>query len=136
MAAKAGLPAKRVAKPQVGVVLDSSCWLEVFDGNPRGEQFEAQVSQVQSLIVPIITIYEVYKYLRRVQGEEAAAKAATYMQQGQVVDIDASVALDAATNGLPMADSLIYAVAQFHRAEVWTQDAHFEGLSGVRYFPK
>jgi predicted nucleic acid-binding protein len=91
---------------------------------------------VQSLIVPIITVYEVYKYLRRVQGEEAAAKAATYMQQGQVVDVDASIALDAASLGLPMADSLIYATAQFHRAELWTQDAYFEGMVGVKYFPK
>jgi toxin FitB len=126
-------PAKEVQTP---LVLDSSCWLEVFDGNPRAKLFEAQALEVQRLIVPIITVYEVYKYLRRVQGEEAAAKAATYMQQGQVVDVDTSIALDAAANGLPMADSLIYATAQFHRVPLWTQDAHFAGLPGVRFFPK
>jgi toxin FitB len=118
------------------VVLDSSCWLEVFDGNARGKAFQAQVAQVKNLIIPVITVYEVYKYLRRNKGEELAAQAATYMQQGHLIDLDLSIALDAATNGLPMADSLIYATAQLHRAELWTQDAHFDGLPGVKYFSK
>jgi toxin FitB len=118
------------------VVLDSSCWLEVFDGHARGKAFEAHVAKVQNLLVPVITVCEVYKYLRRNKGEELAAQAATYMQQGQVIDPDLSAALDAASNGLPMADSLICATAQLHRAELWTQDAHFEGLPHVKYFPK
>jgi toxin FitB len=118
------------------VILDSSCWLEVFDGNIRGKQFQSQVEQVKSLIVPVITVYEVYKYLRRTKGEELAAQAATYMQQGQIVELDLGTALDAASNGLPLADSLIYASAQLHHAELWTQDAHFEGLPSVKYFPK
>jgi toxin FitB len=126
---------KIVTAPEL-VVLDSSCWLEVFDGNARGKAFETQVAQVKSLLVPVITIYEVYKYLRRTKGDELAAQAATYMQQGHVVDLDLSIALDAANNGLLLADSLIYATAQLHRAELWTQDAHFEGLAHVKYFPK
>ena len=117
-------------------MLDSSCWLEVFDGHPRGATFEAQVAHPERLIVPVITLYEVYKYLRRVKGEDLAAQAVTYMQQGHLVELDVPTALQAACNGLPMADSIIYATAQLHRAELWTQDAHFEGLSGVRYFPK
>lgn len=118
------------------LVLDSSCWLEVFDGNARGKAFQTQVSQVKDLIVPVITVYEVYKYLRRKQGDDLAAQAATYMQQGLVIDLDLSIALDGASNGLPLADSLIYATAQLHRAILWTQDAHFEGLPSVEYFPK
>lgn len=125
---------KKISTPPL--VLDSSCWLEVFDGNARGKAFQAQVAQVTSLIVPVITVYEVYKYLRRTKGDELAAQAATYMQQGQLIDLDLSIALDAASNGLPIADSLIYATAQLHHAELWTQGAHFEGLPGVKYFPK
>ena len=128
------MAAKPSARPLL--VLDSSCWLEVFDGNPRGKAFEIEVAQVKDLIVPVITVYEVFKYLRRKQGEELAAQAATYMQQGHVVDLDLSIALDGASNGLPLADSLIYATAQLHRATLWTQDAHFDGLPGVKYFPK
>jgi predicted nucleic acid-binding protein len=58
------------------------------------------------------------------------------MQRGHVVEIDLSLALEAAVNGLPMADSLIYATARRHGATLWTQDAHFDGLPGVRYFAK
>ncbi len=53
-----------------------------------------------------------------------------------MVEIDLSLALEAATLGLPLADSLIYATARRHAALLWTQDAHFEGLAGVQYFLK
>ncbi len=58
------------------------------------------------------------------------------MQQSEVVAINLPLAMEATLNGLPLADSLIYAIARHHGAELWTQDAHFEGLAGVRYFPK
>ena len=58
------------------------------------------------------------------------------MHQGRVIDIDPGLALAAARHNLPLADSLIYATALTHDAELWTQDAHFEGLPGVRYFAK
>ncbi len=115
-------------------MVDSSCWLEVFDGGARGALYEAALARPQLLIVPIITVYEVVKYLLRVKGESAATRAAHYMQQGRVIDIDWAVTLAAAGNGLPMADSLIYATAQAHGATLWTQDAHFKNLAGVRYF--
>jgi predicted nucleic acid-binding protein len=81
-------------------------------------------------------VYEVFKYLRRKVGQDAASRAVTYMQRGHVVDIDSALVLDAATNGLPLADSLIYATTQLHGAELWTQDSHFEGLPSVKYFAK
>lgn len=128
--------AKRSAMSAGPVVLDSSCWLEVFDGGARAALFEAVAAEPDKLVVPVITVYEVFKYLFRVKGAEAATRAALYLQRGKVVEIDSNIAVAAAANGLPMADSLIYATAQAHKAIVWTQDAHFEGLAGVRYFAK
>ena len=58
------------------------------------------------------------------------------MQRGRIVDIDLSLALEAAVNGLPMADSIIYATARRHGAVLWTQDAYFDGLAGVQVFRK
>ena len=52
------------------------------------------------------------------------------------MDVDLPLALSAAANGLPMADSLIYATAREFGATLWTQDGHFDGLPGVKYFPK
>jgi len=74
--------------------------------------------------------------LAREAGEDVATAALSLMQRGQIVPVDLPLALDAALNGLPLADSLIYATARRHGAELWTQDSHFDGLPGVRYFAK
>jgi predicted nucleic acid-binding protein len=36
---------------------------------------------------------------------------------------------------LPLADSIILAAARAFNAILWTQDADFNGIEGVRYFP-
>jgi predicted nucleic acid-binding protein len=73
---------------------------------------------------------------RRERGEHLALRIAAHMQQGRVVPVDAALALKAATLDLPMADSLVYATAQAHGATLWTQDGHFRGLPGVRFFAR
>ena len=65
-----------------------------------------------------------------------ATAALSLMQRGRVMPIDLNLALEATVNGLPMADSLIYAPALHHNALLWTQDSHFEGLPSVNYFRK
>jgi toxin FitB len=133
------VPRKRrsaVDKPRLPIVLDSSCWIEHFADTTRRSLFADAVSDVHLLIVPILTIYEVIKKVTREAGDEVAAQALTLMLQGQVVELSLDVALQATRSGLPLADSLIYATAQSCGAELWTQDAHFEGLPGVRYFNK
>ncbi|MBM3126870.1 MAG: type II toxin-antitoxin system VapC family toxin, partial [Chloroflexi bacterium] len=37
---------------------------------------------------------------------------------------------------LAMADSLILATARAYNAMLWTQDAHFKGMEGVKYIEK
>jgi predicted nucleic acid-binding protein len=118
------------------LVLDSSCWLEYLADTPRADLFAPAVEAPERLVVPVLTVYEVVKKLMRESGEEAATAALALMQQSEVVEIGLPLAMDAALNGLPLANSLIYATARHHDAELWTQDAHFEGLPGVRYFPK
>ena len=118
------------------IVLDSSCWLEFFADTDRADTFAPAVHAVELLVVPVLTVYEVVKKLAREAGDEVASAALSLMQRGRVVPIDIHLGLSAAVNGLPMADSLIYATAQQHQAVLWTQDAHFEGLPGVRYFAK
>lgn len=127
---------RKPSLPSGPLVLDSSCWLEFFADTPRADLFAAAIENVDQLVVPVLTIYEVVKKLAREAGDETASSALSLMQRGQVVPIDLSLALDAAVNGLPMADSLIYATARRHGAELWSQDADFDGLAGVRYFAK
>lgn len=110
--------------------------MEWFADTDRADLFAPAIEAADRLIVPVLTVYEVVKKLAREAGDETAASALSLMQRGQVVDIDLALALRAAVNGLPMADSLIYVTAQQHGAVLWTQDAHFDGLPGVKFFRK
>jgi predicted nucleic acid-binding protein len=121
-------------------VVDSSAWLAWFAGEQNAEQFEKAITDTNNLIVPVLCVYEVFKVLLRETNETDALKAITLLQQGRVVDLDTETALNAAKlsfeKSLPMADAIIYTIAEKYRATLWTQDADFEGLSGVKYFPK
>lgn len=117
-------------------VVDSSAWLEYLADTPRAAHFAAAIEDTDHLIVPVITIYEVFKKVLRERGEGEALQVASLMQSGEVVELDLSLAIDAAHHKLPLADSLIYATALHRGATLWTQDEHFKDLPGVRYFAK
>ena len=117
-------------------VVDSSAWLEYLFDTPQASAFAGAVEDTEHLVVPVITLYEVFKKVLRTHGEDVALQVAAQMQQGQLVDVDERLALEAAKLALPMADSLIYATAQRYSATLWTQDQHFESFAGVRYFAK
>jgi predicted nucleic acid-binding protein len=121
-------------------IVDSSGWLEYFADGPNADRFASPLGNVAELLVPSITLYEVFKIVCRQRGEDAALQAVAMMQQGKVIELSSSIALLAAKLSLdmktPMADSIILATAQIHAAELWTQDNDFEGIPGVRYFPK
>ena len=118
-------------------VVDSSAWLEYFANGPNAALFSAPIEQTDDLIVPSLTIYEVFKRVLQQRDEGRALQAVAVMQQGTVVDLDARIALSAARisleRKLPMADSVVLATARAHGATVWTQDGDFKGLPGVQY---
>ncbi len=121
-------------------VVDSSAWLAYFADEPNAQHFASAIEAPDSLIVPSITLLEVFKKVAQQRGEGVALQYVAVMQQGRVVALDSTLALLAATLGarhkLPLADSIIYATAQQGNALVWTQDADFEGLENVRIFSK
>lgn len=120
-------------------IVDSCGWLEYFSDGPNAHKFAPPLHDASALIVPAITIYEVFKVVLRERGENGALQAVSVMQKGTVVDITMRLAMAASVlslkYNLPMADSLILATAQDHQATVWTQDADFRDLPGVKYFP-
>ena len=121
-------------------VVDSSAWLAYFADEPNAQHFASAIESPDSLIVPSITLLEVFKKVAQQRGEGVALQYVAVMQQGRVVALDAGLALLVATLGarhkLPLADSIIYATAQQGNALVWTQDADFEGLEIVKFFSK
>jgi predicted nucleic acid-binding protein len=115
-------------------VVDSSGWLEYFTDSDRASLFASAIEDAGNLLVPAISIYEVFKKVLRERGEDDALQVASMMQAGQVVELDSALALEAARYPLPLADSIIYAVTMRHEATLWTQDEHFKDLPNVRFF--
>jgi toxin FitB len=121
-------------------VVDSSGWLEYFSDGPNAGFFSGSVQDIENLVVPTISVLEVFKRVADQRGEEAALRVIAVMNQGRLVDLDVSMAIQAARmsqqHKLPLADSVILATARKYEAILWTQDADFKGLEGVKYVAK
>jgi predicted nucleic acid-binding protein len=118
-------------------LVDSSGWIEYFTDGDNAGYFGRPLADAQHLVVPSISLFEVYRFVLRHSGRGPALRAAAAMRQGTVVELDATLALDAAElsveSNLPLAASIIYATALSRDATLWTQDSDFEGLEGVNY---
>lgn len=121
-------------------IVDSSGWLAYFADEPNAKYFLTPLNDGSSLVVPTVTIYEVFKVVLRESSENEALQAVVAMGKGTVVDLTATLAIAASKlslqHNLPMADSIILATAKEFVATIWTQDSDFENIGGVKYFPK
>ena len=121
-------------------IVDSSGWLAYFADESNAKHFLIPLKDAGSLVVPTVTIYEVFKVVLRESSENEALQAIVAMQKGTVVDLTPSLAIAASKlslkYNLPMADSVILATAKDFDATLWTQDSDFKNIEGVRYFPK
>ncbi|MBX9812694.1 MAG: type II toxin-antitoxin system VapC family toxin [Burkholderiales bacterium] len=121
-------------------VVDSSGWLEYFSDGPNAAFFAPAIEATRELLVPTLSLYEVFKRVLQQRGEGEALQAVALMQQGRIVELTASLALAAAKAGiehrLPLADSIMLATARAHDAILWTQEADFERVTGVKYVAK
>lgn len=118
-------------------VVDSCGWLEYFADAPNAGFFAPAIESTETLIVPTLSIFEVAKRILQQRNEADALRASALMRQARVIDLTDSLALSAArlsiTLRLPLADSILLATARAHDATLWTQDAHFAAIDGVRY---
>lgn len=121
-------------------LVDTCGWIEWLADGALADQFQPYLEDPETLVVPTVVQFELYKWLERNRGEEAAMKAIARTTGSTVVDLDTSTALLAAElsrdHGLSLADAVIYATARGHKTELVTSDDHFEGLPGVTYFSK
>ena len=121
-------------------IVDSSGWLEYFIDDKNADFFTPTIEDEANLIIPTISIYEVFKRILVEKGKEQALEAIAIMYGGQVVDLTREIALIAAQLScelkLPMADSIILATARSNDATLWTQDEHFKEIEGVQYIEK
>jgi len=121
-------------------IVDSSGWLAYFADEPNAKHFLNPLKDTASLVVPTITVYEVFKVVLRESSKDEALQAAAVMQKGTVVDLTVQLAIAASRlsleHDLPIADSIILTTAKAYDAVLWTQDANFKNMPGVKYFPK
>ena len=119
-------------------IIDSTFWLEYFANTDAGNIISEVIENTNELIVPTITVYEVFKKLLFERNEDDALLAIAHMKQGNVVNLTDELALSAAKiskeHKIPMADSIIYATNLKFNCILWTQDKHFSGFKSVNYF--
>jgi len=121
-------------------VVDSSGWLEFVADGAGADFFEEAIADKENLVVPLISVYEVYKRLYQEAGKDVAVQTIAYMQSCHLVDLDVESAIQAAEFSanykVPMADSIIYTIARNHQATLWTQDKDLQGFDSVEYQSK
>lgn len=122
------------------VLIDSSGWIEYFSNGRLCSAFSNYIENANpanTVSSPII-IYEVYKKLKTVFGEDTAIEATAHIQSyTHVMEINQNVALKAADLSLErkisMADSFILATAVLTNSKVVTSDEHFKDMKEAIY---
>lgn len=121
-------------------LVDSSGWLEYLHDTDRADLFAEPLEQRDTLLVPVIALYEVQKVLSRTVPPDAVSQCLDVMRLGRVLEITDRRAVAAANvaqrHKLAMADAMMYSLALELGATFWTQDVDYQGLPGVNYFAK
>ena len=121
-------------------LVDSSGWIEYLQDTPRADLFADAIEDRNSLLVPTIALFEVHKVLSRRLAADLVDRCLNVMRLGRVLDFTDARAIAASQiavrHQLAMADAAMYSMAQELGATFWTQDADYQGLAGVNYFPK
>jgi predicted nucleic acid-binding protein len=121
-------------------IVDSSGWIEYFIESSNAHFFAPLIEDTKTLIVPSISLYEVFKKLLIETNENTAFQAISQMQIGKVIVLDEPLAVNAARIGfdlkLALADSVILATARLFNATLYTQDEHFKNIPNVKFISK
>lgn len=119
------------------IIVDSSGWIEYMGAGPKAEGFAVYLESQAILLLPSIVVYEVHKKVCREQGK---GKADEFVSQAfgfgdRLIPLALELAILASTLSLDahlsLADAIIYATAQKHKAHLVTSDAHFMNLPDV-----
>ena len=121
-------------------MVDASGWVEYFLDSPRADLFASAIEDTPRLLVTSINLYEVHRVLSRKMPAHLRDTCLDLMRRAPVIDFNDARAIAAADvsskHQLAMADAAMYAMALEHQATLWTQDADYQGLANVQYFPK
>ena len=121
-------------------IVDASGWIEFFLAGTNGPKFKPVIENTSELLVSSVNMYEVHRVLSRKLPVELRDMCLEVMRRAPVIELNDERAIAASElslkHGLAMADAAMYAIALEHKAVLWTQDADYQGLKSVKYFPK
>ena len=121
-------------------IVDASGWIEFFLAGNNGPKFKPVIENTRELLVSSVNIYEVHRVLSRKLPAELRDMCLEVMRRAPVIEFNDERAIAASElalkHGLAMADAAMYAIALEHKAVLWTQDADYQGLKGVKYLPR
>ncbi len=121
------------------ITVDSYGWIERFTNGPKSSDYNRIIDRAKQgeILTSVVTLYEVYKKVKRAKGEETALEAVAALSQTTVIPLDQTLSLEAADysleHDLHMADALVYATARQQDAELYTSDEDLKGLKGVTF---
>ncbi len=121
------------------ILVDSCGWIEYFGEGPLADKYAAIIENAnkEEIVTPTIVIYEVYKKIKSVKGEEKALEAYAQMSLTTVVELTSSLSLKAADvsikKEIAMADAIVAATATDRGAQIVTSDQHFRKIDGVKF---
>ena len=121
------------------ILIDSYGWIEYFANGPLAESYATFIEEAnaENTVTPTIVIYEVYKRIKSVKGEQKALEAYAQMSRTKIVELTSSLSLKAAdtsiTLDLGMVDSIVVATAKAYNAEIVTSDEHLKSLEKVKF---
>lgn len=119
------------------ISIDSFGWIERFTKGPKALQYKQLIESTQpkDIVTSVVVLYEIYKKIKRMKGEEEALLAAAVLSQTTIVPVDQSISLEAADYSLEynlhFADALVYATARHWKAKLYTSDEDLQALKDV-----
>jgi len=107
------------------------------------EKLKEDLRSVRERMVSVVTIHEIYRINLEKEGREVAKlRSETIRRDFQVIEMDYETAIRSAElrarYRMPMADSIIAAVAQIKSCPLVSDDPHFQNIGNLktRWYPK
>ena len=119
------------------ISIDSFGWVERFTKGPKAPKYKEVIESThpKDIITSIVVLYEVYKKIKKLKGEEEALLAVAVLSQTTIVPVDQSIALEAADysleHDLHFSDAIVYATARHWKAILYTSDEDLKDLKDV-----
>ena len=119
------------------ISIDSFGWIERFTKGPKAPQYKQVIESTKpkEIITSVVVLYEVYKKIKKLKGEEEALLAVAALSQTTIVSLDQTISLEAADfsleHNLHFSDAIVYATARHWKAKLYTSDTDLRPLKMV-----